>query len=214
MPARSAIMAPPSSSWPSTRPARPTRKARKVEICERAYKLLVADGFPPEDIIFDPNIFAVATGIDEHRRYALDFIEACREIKARCPHVHLSGGLSNLSFSFRGNEPVRRAMHSVFLYPRHPRRARHGDRQCRPARRLRHDRSGAARGLRGRDPRPRATMPTERLVDARREISRHRSGRARRPRPNGAAGRSRSGSSMRWSRASTPSSSRIPRSAG
>jgi 5-methyltetrahydrofolate--homocysteine methyltransferase len=91
-------------------------KARKVEICERAYKLLVADDFPAEDIIFDPNIFAVATGIEEHRRYALDFIEACQEIKARCPHVHLSGGLSNLSFSFRGNEPVRRAMHSVFLY--------------------------------------------------------------------------------------------------
>jgi len=91
-------------------------KERKVEICARAYKLLVADGFPPEDIIFDPNIFAVATGIEEHRRYALDFIEACREIKARCPHVHISGGLSNLSFSFRGNEPVRRAMHSVFLY--------------------------------------------------------------------------------------------------
>jgi 5-methyltetrahydrofolate--homocysteine methyltransferase len=91
-------------------------RARKVEICSRAYDLLVADGFPPEDIIFDPNVFAVATGIDEHRRYALDFIEACREIKARCPHVHISGGLSNLSFSFRGNEPVRRAMHSVFLY--------------------------------------------------------------------------------------------------
>jgi 5-methyltetrahydrofolate--homocysteine methyltransferase len=91
-------------------------KDRKVEICARAYDLLVAEGFPPEDIIFDPNIFAIATGIDEHRRYALDFIEACREIKARCPHVHLSGGLSNLSFSFRGNEPVRRAMHSVFLY--------------------------------------------------------------------------------------------------
>ncbi len=91
-------------------------KARKVGICARAYDLLVAEGFPPEDIIFDPNIFAIATGIDEHRRYALDFIEACREIKARCPHVHLSGGLSNLSFSFRGNEPVRRAMHSVFLY--------------------------------------------------------------------------------------------------
>jgi 5-methyltetrahydrofolate--homocysteine methyltransferase len=91
-------------------------KERKVEICERAYKLLVADGFPPEDIIFDPNVFAVATGIEEHRRYALDFIEACQEIRARCPHVHISGGLSNLSFSFRGNEPVRRAMHSVFLY--------------------------------------------------------------------------------------------------
>jgi 5-methyltetrahydrofolate--homocysteine methyltransferase len=91
-------------------------KERKVEICARAYKLLVDEGFPPEDIIFDANIFAIATGIEEHRRYALDFIEACREIKQRCPHVHLSGGLSNLSFSFRGNEPVRRAMHSIFLY--------------------------------------------------------------------------------------------------
>jgi len=91
-------------------------KQRKVEICERAYKLLTGIGFPAEDIIFDPNVFAVATGIDEHRRYAIDFIEACTEIKARCPHVHISGGLSNLSFSFRGNEPVRRAMHSVFLY--------------------------------------------------------------------------------------------------
>ena len=89
---------------------------RKVEICERAYKLLVGIGFPPEDIIFDPNVFAVATGIEEHNNYGVDFIEACREIKARCPHVHISGGLSNLSFSFRGNEPVRRAMHSVFLY--------------------------------------------------------------------------------------------------
>ena len=89
---------------------------RKVEICVRAYELLTGIGFPPEDIIFDPNIFAVATGIEEHDRYALDFIEAVREIKARCPHVHCSGGLSNLSFSFRGNETVRRAMHSVFLY--------------------------------------------------------------------------------------------------
>ena len=89
---------------------------RKVEICARAYKLLVADGTDPHDIIFDPNIFAVATGIDEHRRYALDFIEAAAEIRRRCPGVHISGGLSNLSFSFRGNEPVRRAMHSVFLY--------------------------------------------------------------------------------------------------
>ncbi len=91
-------------------------KERKVEICERAYKLLVGIGFPPEDIIFDPNVFAVATGIEEHNNYGVDFIEACKEIKARCPHVHISGGLSNFSFSFRGNEPVRRAMHSVFLY--------------------------------------------------------------------------------------------------
>ena len=91
-------------------------QARKVEICERAYKLLTGIGFPPEDIIFDPNVFAVATGIEEHNNYGVDFIEATREIKARCPHVHISGGLSNLSFSFRGNEPVRRAMHSIFLY--------------------------------------------------------------------------------------------------
>lgn len=89
---------------------------RKIEICERAYKLLTGIGFPPEDIIFDPNVFAVATGIEEHNNYAVDFLEATREIKARCPHVHISGGLSNLSFSFRGNEVVRKAMHSVFLY--------------------------------------------------------------------------------------------------
>ena len=89
---------------------------RKVSICERAYKLLVGDGTDATDIIFDPNIFAVATGIDEHRRYAVDFIEAVGEIRRRCPGTHISGGLSNLSFSFRGNEPVRRAMHSVFLY--------------------------------------------------------------------------------------------------
>lgn len=91
-------------------------KERKIEICQRAYRLLVEDGFPPEDIIFDPNIFAIATGIDEHRRYAIDFIEATREIRRLCPGCHISGGVSNLSFSFRGNEPVRRAMHSVFLY--------------------------------------------------------------------------------------------------
>ena len=92
-------------------------QARKVEICSRAYKLLTEKvGFPPEDIIFDPNIFAVATGIEEHNNYGVDFIEATREIKRRFPLVHISGGVSNLSFSFRGNEPVREAMHSVFLY--------------------------------------------------------------------------------------------------
>jgi 5-methyltetrahydrofolate--homocysteine methyltransferase len=90
---------------------------RKVEICSRAYKLLTEKvGFPPEDIIFDPNIFAVATGIEEHNGYGIAFIEATREIKRRHPLVHISGGVSNLSFSFRGNEPVREAMHSVFLY--------------------------------------------------------------------------------------------------
>jgi 5-methyltetrahydrofolate--homocysteine methyltransferase len=92
-------------------------KDRKVEICERAYKLLTQKvGFPPQDIIFDPNIFAVATGIAEHNNYAVDFIEATREIRKRCPHAHISGGVSNVSFSFRGNNPVREAIHSVFLY--------------------------------------------------------------------------------------------------
>ncbi len=91
-------------------------KQRKVEICKRAYDLLVGIGFPPEDIIFDPNIFAVATGIEEHNNYGVDFIEALKELRFLCPHAHYSGGLSNLSFSFRGNEPVRRAMHSIFLY--------------------------------------------------------------------------------------------------
>ena len=91
-------------------------QARKVEICTRAYRILVDQvGFPPEDIIFDPNIFAIATGIDEHNNYAVDFIEATREIKRTLPHCHISGGVSNVSFSFRGNNPVREAIHSVFL---------------------------------------------------------------------------------------------------
>ena len=90
---------------------------RKVEICKRSYELLTREvGFPPEDIIFDPNIFAVATGIEEHDNYAKDFIEACGMIREVCPHSMTSGGLSNVSFSFRGNNPVREAMHSVFLY--------------------------------------------------------------------------------------------------
>jgi 5-methyltetrahydrofolate--homocysteine methyltransferase len=90
---------------------------RKFNICERSYRILVDEvGFPPEDIIFDPNIFAVATGIEEHNNYAVDFIEATRKIRQELPHAHVSGGLSNISFSFRGNNPVREAMHSVFLY--------------------------------------------------------------------------------------------------
>ncbi|MCZ0960868.1 methionine synthase [Paracoccus benzoatiresistens] len=91
--------------------------ARKIEICARAYRILTEEvGFPPEDIIFDPNIFAVATGIEEHNNYGVDFIEATRWIRRNLPHAHVSGGVSNLSFSFRGNEPVREAMHAVFLY--------------------------------------------------------------------------------------------------
>ncbi|MCG3182612.1 MAG: Methionine synthase [Planctomycetes bacterium] len=89
---------------------------RKVEICKRAYKLLTEDGFSAQDIIFDPNIFAVATGIEEHNGYAIAYIEATKQIKAACPGVHVSGGVSNLSFSFRGNDAVREAMHSAFLY--------------------------------------------------------------------------------------------------
>jgi 5-methyltetrahydrofolate--homocysteine methyltransferase len=91
--------------------------ARKKEICERSYRILVDKlNFPPEDIIFDPNIFAVATGIEEHNNYAVDFIEATRWIRANLPHAGISGGVSNVSFSFRGNNPVREAIHSVFLY--------------------------------------------------------------------------------------------------
>jgi len=92
-------------------------KKRKVEICTRAYRILTeAVGFPPEDIIFDPNIFAVATGIEEHNNYGVDFIEATRTIKQTLPHAMISGGVSNVSFSFRGNNPVREAIHAVFLY--------------------------------------------------------------------------------------------------
>ena len=90
---------------------------RKVEICERAYKLLTeVVGFPAEDIIFDPNVLAIATGIEEHNRFAINFIEAARIIKEKCPRVRISGGISNLSFSFRGNNLVREAIHTAFLY--------------------------------------------------------------------------------------------------
>jgi len=92
-------------------------RARKFEICKKSYAILVNDiGFPPEDIIFDPNIFAIATGIEEHNNYAVDFIEAIKDIKDNLPHAMVSGGVSNVSFSFRGNDPVRQAIHAVFLY--------------------------------------------------------------------------------------------------
>src|SRR5438309_9392908 len=91
--------------------------ARKIEISRRCYRLLVEQvGFPPEDVVFDPNIFAVATGIEEHNNYGRDFIEATRAIKRELPHAKVSGGVSNVSFSFRGNNAVREAIHSVFLY--------------------------------------------------------------------------------------------------
>ncbi len=110
---------------------------RKVAICKRAYKLLTEQaGFPPEDIIFDANILTVGTGIEEHSNYAVEFIEAVRRIKAECPGAKTSGGVSNVSFSFRGNDVVREAMNAAFLYHAIARRPRHGDRQRRPARRL------------------------------------------------------------------------------
>jgi len=90
---------------------------RKKEICKRAYDILVNEvGFPAHDIIFDPNIFAVATGIEKHNKYAVDFINACAYIRKELPHALISGGVSNVSFSFRGNDPVREAIHAVFLY--------------------------------------------------------------------------------------------------
>ena len=90
---------------------------RKIEICQRSYQVLLEQlDFNPQDIIFDPNIFAVATGIEEHNNYAVDFIEATRWIKQNLPHAKVSGGVSNVSFSFRGNDAVREAIHSVFLY--------------------------------------------------------------------------------------------------
>jgi 5-methyltetrahydrofolate--homocysteine methyltransferase len=90
---------------------------RRIDICKRAYDILVNEvKFPPQDIIFDPNIFPVATGIDEHRNYALDFFKAAKWIRENLPHAHVSGGVSNVSFSFRGNQKVREAMHSAFLY--------------------------------------------------------------------------------------------------
>ena len=110
-------MARPWWSWPSTRRARPIRSSARSRSASAATSCSPRSiGFPPEDIIFDPNIFAIATGIEEHNDYGVDFIEATREIRKRCPHAHISGGVSNVSFSFRGNEPVRQAMHSVFLY--------------------------------------------------------------------------------------------------
>jgi 5-methyltetrahydrofolate--homocysteine methyltransferase len=91
--------------------------AEQVRICQRAYRILVEEvGFHPQDIVFDPNILTVGTGLEEHNNYAVDFIESCREIKKLCPGCKISGGVSNIAFSFRGNEPVRRAFHSAFLH--------------------------------------------------------------------------------------------------
>ena len=162
---------------------------RKVEISTRAYDILVnQEGFPPEDIIFDPNIFAVATGIAEHDEYAVAYFDAVARIKEALPHALVSGGVSNVSFSFRGSHGVREAMHSAFLYPRRARRDGHGDRQRGRDRGLRRDPGRAAHGGRGRALQPR--RGSHRAPDrAGRPVPGERGGRRRGPVMAGGAGR-------------------------
>ena len=136
-PARPAATARPSSSWPSTRRGRPSPPTARSRSAQRAYKLLTEKvGFAPDDIIFDANILTVGTGIEEHNNYAVEFIEAVRELKRLLPRWRRPrGGVSNVSFSFRGNDVGPRGDERRVPLPRHPRRARHGHRQRRPARR-------------------------------------------------------------------------------
>ena len=186
---------------------------RKTAICRRSYDLLVDRvGFPPEDIVFDPNVFAIATGIDEHNNYAVDFINATRWIREHLPHAKVSGGISNVSFSLpRQRAGARGDPHGVPV-PRDPRRAHDGHRQRRAARRVRRARPGAARARRGR----RAQPPARRDRAARRRSPRRSRRRARsRPRTSrGARAPSRRGCRTRWSRASRRTSSRTPRRRG
>ncbi len=173
---------------------------RRKAICQRAYDILVDEvGFPAEDIIFDPNIFAVATGIEEHANYGVDFIEATRWIKQNLPGALVSGGVSNVSFSFRGNNPVREAIHAVFLY--HAIRAGMdmGIVNAGATRGLRRDRPRAARADRGRHPQPprQRLESTERLLEI--APTSPATARSRRWRPrSGARCRWGSGSPTRW----------------
>ena len=155
---------------------------RKISVCKRAYDLLVEKvGFPPQDIIFDPNVLTVGTGLEEHANYAVDFIRATQWIKENLPHAKVSGGISNISFSFRGNNAVREAMHSAFLVSRDPRRTRHGHRQRRNARSLRGSSErtfGIGRGRFAESPRRRdGTADQIRRVGETTRQSRHRRGR-------------------------------------
>ena len=179
---------------------------RKVAICKRAYDILVNQvGFPPEDIIFDPNIFAIATGMEEHNGYGVAFIEAARWIRADLPHVHVSGGVSNLSFSFRGNERVREAMHSVFLFH-----------AIKAGMDMGIVNAGQIAVYDDLDPELREACEdvvlnrrpdaAERLLDLAKKFQRRRAGRPRRPISPGASSRSRSGWRMRWCTASPISS--------
>ena len=184
---------------------------RQVAICERAYRLLTEQvGFPPEDIIFDPNIFAIATGIEEHNDYGLAFIEATRQIKQQLPHALVSGGVSNVSFSFRGNDPVREAMHSVFLYHAIAAGMDMGIVNAGQLAIYEEIAAGAARGVRGRGAQPPRRCHRAAAGDRRALQGRGRRASARRI-SSGASCRSTSASSTRWSRASTTSSSRTPR---
>ena len=157
--------------------------ADKVRIAQRAYRLLTEEiGMPPEDIIFDPNILTVATGIEEHNPYAVNFFEATRQIKAVCPGAKISGGVSNVSFSFRGNDVVREAMHSVFLYHAIRSRHGHGHRQRRPVGRLRRNSPRAARAGRRRDPEspPRRHRAADRVCRNGEKTNRRRGSQRRR----------------------------------
>jgi len=183
-------------------------RERKVAICARAYCILTEQlGFPAEDIIFDPNIFAIATGIEAHDNYGVDFIQATREIKRTLPHALVSGGVSNVSFSFRGNDRVREAIHSVFLY--HAIAAGMDMGIVNAGQLAVYDdlpaelRDAVEDVVLNRRP-----DGTERLLAI---ADRYRAGATaavRRRTPSGAPGRSRSGSRTRWSRASPTSSSR------
>ena len=173
----------------------------KIRICERAYRILVDEvGFAPEDIIFDPNILTVATGMEEHNNYAVDFINATRWIKANLPHAKVSGGVSNISFSFRGNNKVREAMHSAFLYHAIAAGMDMGIVNAGHARGLRGDRAraeGAGRGRAAQSPpgRDRAAGRARRQAEG----GQRRRGRAAPGRPkSGAAARWRSASRTRW----------------
>ena len=183
-----------------------------IRICQRAYRILVDEvGFPPEDIIFDPNILTVATGMEEHNNYAVDFIRATRWIKQNLPHAKVSGGVSNISFSFRGNNKVREAMHSAFLYH-----------SIAAGMDMGIVNAGMLEVYEEIEPELRAFVEdvllnrradsTERLVDVRREAEDSRpASRAKRKPMNGAMARLRSASRTRWSRASTITSKAIPK---
>ena len=187
---------------------------RRKQICGRAYRTLTEEvGFPAEDIIFDPNCFALATGIEEHASYGIDFIEACAWIKENLPGVHISGGISNVSFSFRGNNPVREAIHAVFLFH-----------AIKAGLDMGIVNAGALVPYDSIDPELRDRIEdvvlnrrrdaAERLLEIAERFNSTDPPKKIPPPPNGAACRSASGSRTRWSRASTRTSTTTPRNCG